>query len=334
MKRNLAIGGSFLAVLAALWVAQGLAQQSAAAQSTGRADGPAIRGGSHLPQAAPERLVSGPDHRPVGGCPGPRLDRPPARRARRRRRRVQPDAADRRMLQHRRPDPRVRSGRQPAAPLGRQGRPGLSVARLEPRPQHRQQGQHLDWRQRRHGRPRPEVHARRQVRDAGGQEGRDPQQPGRGSLLPGGQDVLLPADRRSVRGRRLRQPARGGDRRADGQDEAVLGRLRQAAGRQGRTGAGPVRRHRHLSALPRPGALRRRVERRPGLRVRPHQQPAADLQGGRHVRERGLHGARLAGRRRGVGHGVLARSRSSGTSTWPTAATRRCASSTASRWRS
>ena len=92
-----------------------------------------------------------------------------------------------------------------------------------------------------------------------------------------------------------------------GQDEAVLGRLRQAAGRQGRTGAGPVRPDRHLPALPRPGALRRRLERRAGLCVRPHQQPSPDLQGGRHVRERGLHGARLAGRRRGVGHGVLAR---------------------------
>ena len=43
------------------------------------------------------------------------------------------EAADRRVLQEGAADHRVRSGGQPAPPLGRQGRSGLSVARVEPR---------------------------------------------------------------------------------------------------------------------------------------------------------------------------------------------------------
>ena len=75
MKRNLAIGGSFLAVLAALCGRAGHGAAVGRGAGQGGADGAALRGGPDLPQAAAERLVSGPDHRPVGGCAGPRLDR-------------------------------------------------------------------------------------------------------------------------------------------------------------------------------------------------------------------------------------------------------------------
>ena len=84
-----------------------------------------------------------------------------------------------------------------------------------------------------------------------------------------------------------------------------------------------------LPALPRPGALRRGLERRPRLRLRPDQQPHPGLQGRRHLRPRGLHAARLARRRLGVGRRRSRATRSSGSSTSPTAATRRSASSTA-----
>ena len=69
---------------------------------------------------------------------------------------------------------------QPAAPLGRQGRPRLSVARR------RTTACNIDNKGNiwiggngAHGRPRPEVHAGRQVRDAGRQEGRHARQPAR-----------------------------------------------------------------------------------------------------------------------------------------------------------
>ena len=133
---------------------------------------------------------------------------------------------------------RVRSAGQPAAALGRAGRPRLSVARFEPRAEHRQQRQRLDRRQRRAGRAHPRVHAGRQVREAGRQEGRHARQPRDRSLLPGRQDVLLRAGERSLRRRRLRQPARRGDRRRQRQDEALLGRVRQQAGRCRRRRAG------------------------------------------------------------------------------------------------
>ena len=59
MKRNLAIGGSFLAVLAALWVAQGMAQQSAAAQSTGATQAPRFEVDPTLPKPLPNGWYQG-----------------------------------------------------------------------------------------------------------------------------------------------------------------------------------------------------------------------------------------------------------------------------------
>ncbi len=56
-----------------------------------------------------------------------------------------------------------------------------------------------------------------------------------------------------------------------------------------------------LPAVPRPGALREGLDRRPRLRLRPHQQPHPGVQDRRHVRPRDLHAARLARRRLDVG---------------------------------
>ena len=59
MKRNLTIGGSFLAVLAALWVAQGMAQQSAAAQSNGAAVAPRFEVDPTFPKPLPNGWYQG-----------------------------------------------------------------------------------------------------------------------------------------------------------------------------------------------------------------------------------------------------------------------------------
>jgi hypothetical protein len=79
-----------------------------------------------------------------------------------------------RMLRGRPACPGVRSGRQPAASLGRTGA-GLRVAGFQPRHLHRLQRQRVDWRQRRPRLAHPEIHQRGQVPDAGRQERRAPQ---------------------------------------------------------------------------------------------------------------------------------------------------------------
>ena len=121
--------------------------------------------------------------------------------------------------------------------------------------------------------------------------GKNPQ--GQPTFTPGSSDpesfgrvakiFVEPEGQRGLRRRRLLQPPRRGARRHHRQDEAVLGRLRQAA-----------RRHRvaralqsgcaAVPALPQPGALRRRVERRPRLRLRPRQRSPPGVQARRHVR--------------------------------------------------
>ena len=88
-----------------------------------------------------------------------------------------------------------------------------------------------------------------------------------GELRPRREDLGRSEDQRGLRRRRLSQQARRGARRRHRQDEALLGRLRQQAGRRqprplrsgGAAGA----------AVPQPGALRRAVERRARLRLRP-----------------------------------------------------------------
>jgi hypothetical protein len=75
MKRNLLIGGSFVALLVALAVAQSAVQRVAAAQAQNGVMAPRFEVDPTFPKPVAERLVSGSDDRAVGRCAGPRLDR-------------------------------------------------------------------------------------------------------------------------------------------------------------------------------------------------------------------------------------------------------------------
>ena len=68
------------------------------------------------------------------------------------------------------------------------------------------------------------------------------------------------------------------------------------------------------AAVPQPGALRRALERRAGLCLRPRQRPRAGVPAGRHLREGGVLRQEHAGRRIGVGHRLLQGSGSSASS--------------------
>ncbi len=218
----------------------------------------------------------------------------------------------------------VRSGRQSGEIVGRAGA-GLRVAAIEPRHPHRLQGQRLDRRQRREGRARPQVHQGRQVPAAGRRARQGRRQPRSRELRARRQDLGRSENQRGLYRGRLYQQARGGARRRYRQDEALLGRLRQQARRhqarklrsEGAAGA----------AVPQPGALRRALERRSDLRVRPRQQPPAAVSAGRHLREGGVLRQGHAGIGLGLGPRVLARTPSSASSSWPTGRTTGCASS-------
>ena len=112
-----------------------------------------------------------------------------------------------------------------------------------------------------------------------------------------------PRRERGVHRRRLRQQARRGARRRYRQVQAILGRLRQQAGRREprrvRSGCTAG------AAVPHACSLRRSVERRPGLRLRPAEQPAPGLHQGREVRQGSVLLQEDAGRRRRLGRRVL-----------------------------
>ena len=126
----------------------------------------------------------------------------------------------------------VRPGRQPGARGA--ARAGLRVARVEPRHPRRRQGQRLDRRQRRRRTRRcssspSDGKFLMQVGQLGDEHG---QQRSR-ELRPGGEDLGRPEDQRGLHRRRLQQQARRRARCRHRQDEALLGRLRQQAGRRG-----------------------------------------------------------------------------------------------------
>ena len=100
----------------------------------------------------------------------------------------------------------------------------------------------------------------------------------------------------------------------DRRDQARLGRVRQGAGRRG---GDRVPRRRHAVAV-QPGHLRRAVERRPRLRLRPRQRPRAGLPRERHVRQGEVARADDARRRLGVGRRRSRATRRRSISTSPT----------------
>ena len=155
------------------------------------------------------------------------------------------------------------------------------------------------------------------------------EQPRHGELRPRRQDLHRSEGQRGLRRRRLLEQARRGHRPRQRQDQADLGRLRQAADRPEPR---PVRSDRAAAAaVPQPDALRRSVERRPRLHLRPSERSRPGVHEGRQVRAGVLHRTADPLGRLGVGHRLLEGSRSSASSTWPTAPTSTCASSTARR---
>ena len=171
----------------------------------------------------------------------------------------------------------------PAPPLGRRGRRGLQVALIEPRHHHRLQGQRVDRRQRRRRRHGAEVHPGRQVPDDGRQQGRADRQQQHGALRDGRQDLRRQEGERGLHLRRLRQQARRRHRRRHRQVQAVLGRVRQQAGRHEHRPLQPGRAGR--PAVPHTGALRRGVGRSPRLRLRPRERSHPGVHDRRQVRQ-------------------------------------------------
>ena len=93
-----------------------------------------------------------------------------------------------------------------------------------------------------------------------------------------------------------------------------------------------IRPRRRRAAVPQPGALRRDVERRHGLRLRPPERSRPGVHEGRQVRARSTSSTtQTRCRTARCGTSPSRRTRSSSSSTWPTAPTSTCASSTASR---
>ena len=164
---------------------------------------------------------------------------------------------------------RIRRSRQSDRPLGR-SRPGLRLARLEPRHHRRLQRQRVDRRQR----PRPAAPGDAPVEGQCAaaapfndnmilkftQDGKFLMQIGKPGQSKGsndienlkgaGEDVRRSEDQRTVRRRRLRQPSRDRVRRRHRQVQAALGRLRpQARRHQSRAATIPMLRPRSSSAI-------------------------------------------------------------------------------------
>ena len=145
----------------------------------------------------------------------------------------------------------------------------------------------LARRQRRQRLADPQVHARRQVPAADRQERPVARQQRHGEPRQPGRPARRRRGARGLRRRRLSQPPRHRVRFGDRRLQAALGRVRRAAERR-------ARRRRTIPRQPpsrqfgNPVHCVRPDARRPRLRLRPHQQPRADLPQGRHVRLRGV----------------------------------------------
>ena len=192
---------------------------------------PDVRGGSVLAQTAAGPHGAGIDHRRGRGFARPRVHRAPRQPHGTHRGRGRRGSADRGMLPGRPAGARVRSGRQSRRLLGRSLR-RVRVAGLQPRDHRRPHGQRLDRRERTQRHACPQVLAHRRVpgfvRRAGGRPGRQPQ---RDALQPRRQAGLRRGSQRGLSRRRLRGTPRGGAGCLHRRLQALLGRLRQRAGR-------------------------------------------------------------------------------------------------------
>ena len=166
------------------------------------------------------------------------------------------------------------------------------------------QGQRLDRRQRRQRRPHPEVHARRQVRQAVRLRLRQRRQQRHVGVQQGRQDLARREGQRGVRGRRLRQQARRRDRHGHRQDQALLGRLRQQAGRHARSAATTRTRRSRSSSATRCTAPSRRTTASSTSATAPNDRIQVFTKDGKFVKE-DVSREEHARRRLGVGHRVL-----------------------------
>ncbi len=335
-------GGAIWAGLLVLGVGLGLGPRLfrpvravVAAQTRGAVQAPTVRGRPLLAQAATESLEPRRRGRRLGRRTGPHLDDSSREQPGHAQGPGNEAALQRDVLRDGAGGAGVRPGGQPAPALGT--RTERSVDGPGARHPHRPQEQRVAGRRRWRRCPDPEVHDGRQVRDAGREERRTPssrgrppdqrsQQPGHGELRTADEDRRRSEDQRGLCVRRLRQSPR---RRAGcryRQVQTRVGRVRQQTGRyagagpaepaprQGerraacRQGRGSRSERAAAAAVPQPRALRRHLQGRPGVCLRPAGRSPAGVHEGREVREGKAHPAEHHERRLRLGRGAVERS--------------------------
>ena len=347
-SRKVRIGGALVALALALGLSASWLEQRASRRGAGGRSGAEVRSRSDVAEADAQQLGAGPDDRPRRRRARSRVDHPSRQRRRqpgshRARRRPGRHAARQRMLRPGAAGARVRRRPATSSATGAASRRALRMARVEPRHRRRPQGLRVDRRQRRPRRAHPEVHARRQVRGAVRQGGRAPrsevagreaglhrQQHRHGQLRPRGQDLHRPQGQRGLRRRRLLQPPRRGHRPRQRQDQADAGA--PTASRRPTTVLG-----RYIPGQPPAQQFRNPVHcaemsvRRHGLRLRPPERPRPGVHKDRQVRQGSTSSRPTRWPTARCGTSPSRRTPRSSSSTWPTASTSTCASSTASR---
>ena len=327
-KRNLVIGSAFVAALVALGSLPGRARQQARTLRDRTVQAPMFEVDPLWPKPLPNHWLLGMDHRRVGRRPGPRLDHPSRRGdAAQQREGRGAESADRRVLPRRAAGAGVRSGGQPGQ--RHWGGPGQGYE--WPESNH---GIHVDYKGNVWigGNGEKDAHILKftkdgkflmQVGHAGGKNA------GSNDLENFGRVAKIwvdPKTNEAYIADGYLQQARRRARRRHRQDEALLGRVRQQARRR-RPRATTIRtRRRRSSSATRCTASSARTTAcvyvcdRQGDRVQV-------FHAGRQVREGSVLREGHARLGLGLGHRASRRTRSSASSSWPTARTRRCASS-------
>ena len=296
--------------LIALGVGQAVLQHKAEAQGAS-VTGADVRSRSAVAEAAAESLGARLDHRRLGRRAGSRLDHPSRRRRRCTTTRAAPSSI-RRSPSAAHARRRSSSSTRTATWCGTGAVPGRATSGRESN-----HGIYVDYKGNvwiggngEQGRAHPEVHQGRQVPDAGRRaSARTPAATISENFGRVAKIFVDPKTNEAYIADGYLQQARRGDRRRHRQDEALLGRLRQQAGRHqprplqsdGAAGA----------AVPQPGALRRALERRARLRLRSRRTTALQVfqPDGKFVKE-AFYAKNTLRRRLGLGHRVLEGSRS------------------------
>ena len=265
----------------ALGVARACSRRQAAAQAKSRREAPRFEVDPLWPKPLPNHWMLGIDHRRRRGLPGSRLDhssrRGHAGSTKERGALATPPAGE--CCAAAPPVLEFDQAGNLLQPLGRPGQ-GLRVAGVEPRHHRRRQGQRLDRRQRRDS----DAHILKFTRDGKflKQFGFQYASAGSNDLWAFGRVAKIFVDEPTNEayiadgyGNKRVAVIDAGHR----EDQALLGRLRQQAGRHQPRPLQPDRAA--GAAVPQPGALRRAVERRLRLRLRSRERPHPGLHEGR-----------------------------------------------------